>query len=119
MSTLFDKLMEPASPLATTWKPQRPDDLVIGKVLAIEEVTTQHGQQRLVKVAADRAVSDGVELPAATYVVWATTVLEKQFASLDLQAGHTVAIRFLGLAPAKAGMSPAKLFKTVAEPVQF
>lgn len=86
------------------WKPEKEGDFIEGILVQKQE-----------DVGENKSMLYGMEVPDGVKNVWGSAILDERMAFIKV--GQKVRITFKGLAEAKKGRSPAKIFKVeVDEP---
>jgi len=88
---------------AQTWRPNKPGDLVAGKVIYIDFIETKNGQKLLIKMLCEKVISDGEELPRGIFSVWERAAIRQVAEEQRIRVGDEVAFRFVGEVPTNRG----------------
>ena len=110
MSTnLVDAIIAADAYEALTWRPNKPNDIVAGKCVFCDHIETKNGKKLLIKILADKVISDGEELNPTIVAVWERAAIRQIAEEQRLRVGDEVAFRFIEEVPTSAG-GKKKLF---------
>ena len=118
MSELLTAIDEADTPYRSpSWSPTQVGDLIAGTCEMINfEHVTKFGESLMIKIDAEKVISDGEEYPGGDiWTIWEKTHIRQIALDKKLRIGDQVAFKYVGEDEKSKGKSKKKLFAAVVE----